>query len=119
MKNRSNALFVEDILISMQKIQRFIAEVEFETFVKDEMLIDALVRNFEIIGEASKTIPEDIRQQWPDIPWHRMIGLRNVVIHRYFEVDVDELWRIAHENVPEVLPKIEAMLKAMEEKEKR
>ena len=121
MKNRTSILFVEDILISMRKIQRYISGLDFKAFEGSELLIDALVRNLEIIGEASRAISDEIRAQWPDIPWHLMIGLRNVVIHRYFEVDLEGIWRIVHENIPETLPKIEEMLKKLEaqEKEKR
>jgi uncharacterized protein with HEPN domain len=110
MKERPYKLRVEDILISMEKIEKYVADKGFEQIVRDELLIDAVVRNLEIIGEASRHVPEEIRSQWPGIPWHRMAGLRNVVIHQYFDVDLEALWKIVSDNLPETKLKIKEML---------
>jgi uncharacterized protein with HEPN domain len=119
MRNRSYTLFVKDILVSIDKIGRFLHGMSFEQFVKDEMLIDGVVRNLEIIGEASRTIPESLKKQLPDIPWKSMIAFRNLAIHEYFQLDLSITWKIITKDLPETRPKIEAMLKAMDEKEKR
>jgi uncharacterized protein with HEPN domain len=94
----------------MDKIERYIKGLTYETFVKNEMIVDAGIRNLEIIGEASKNIPEDVRKKYPDMPWRRMIGLRNITIHEYFGVDLGIIWEIITRNLPETRPKIAAML---------
>ncbi len=77
------------------------------------MLVDAVLRNLEIIGEASKNIPKEVRTEHPEIPWSNMIGLRNIVIHKYFEVDVEITWNNATKNIPETKPKIKDMLEEL------
>jgi len=119
MKNRSYLLFVKDILVSIDKIGRFMHGMSFEHFVKDELVIDGVVRNLEIIGEAARTIPLSLRNDYPDIPWKGMIALRNLAIHEYFQLDLSITWKIISKDLPETKPKVEAMLKVMEEKEKR
>jgi len=118
MKKRTYEMFIEDILEAMGKISSYTKSFTFEMFEKNEMIIDAVIRNLEIIGEASKNIPGEVREKYPDIPWRRMIGLRNIVIHEYFGVDLDIIWEIITRNLPETRPEIEDMLKdSHEEKE--
>jgi len=74
MKRRNYKLFVEDIVDAMNKIERYIKDLTYETFIKNDMAVDAVVRNMEIIGEASKNLPEDVTADYPDIPWKRMIS---------------------------------------------
>ncbi len=73
--------------------------MSFGDFMQDEKTIDA-VRNFEIIGEASKRIPDDFKTEHPEIEWRRIIGFRNRIIHEYFGIDYENLWRIKNENIP-------------------
>lgn len=112
MKKKDYKLFVEDILMAMNKIERYIKGLTYETFVENDMAIDAVIRNLEIIGEASKNLPEEVKVKYPDIPWKRMVGLRNIAIHEYFGVDLEIIWEIITRNLPETKPKIEAMLKS-------
>jgi len=77
-----------------------------------------VIRNLEIIGEASKYITKDMRAQYSEIPWKKMAGLRNVVIHEYFGVDLSIVWEIITRNIPEVKPLLEEVLKKIEEEEK-
>jgi len=113
MKERSYRMFAEDILEAMDKIERYTRGLTYETFVKNEMVVDAVMRNLEIIGEASRNIPEDIRGKYPDIPWKRMVGLRNIAIHQYFGVDLGIVWEIITRNLPETRPMIAEMLKGL------
>ncbi len=69
-------------------------------FKKNELVMDAVIRNFEIIGEASNNIPLKVQQTYPDIPWRQMIALRNFLIHEYFGVDVSTVWQTAHIHLP-------------------
>lgn len=81
MNKRTYIVFIEDIIDSIEKIERFISGLNIETFSCDELIRDAVLRNLEVIGEASKNIPENVREKYLNIPWKRMIGLRNIVIH--------------------------------------
>ena len=72
----------------MDKIERYVKSLSFEEFAPNDLIIDAVLRNLEIIGEASRNIPDVIREKFTDIPWKRMTGLRNIVIHKYFSVDL-------------------------------
>ena len=113
MKKRTYKMFVEDILESMNKIERYIKGVDYEGVAKNEMVMDAIMRNLEIIGEAAKSIPDAVREKYPDIPWKRMVGLRNIAIHRYFGVDLSIIGEIVTKNLPETKPKIETMLESL------
>jgi len=117
MKKMSSRLFVEDILEAMDKIERYIKDLTYDAFLKNEMVIDAVIRNLEIIGEASRNIPDDFREKHPDIPWKRMIGLRNLAIHKYFGVDLSIIWQIMTRNLPETKAGILAILKSIKEEE--
>lgn len=75
--------------------------MEFAEFKRNYLIVDAVVRNFEIIGEASKNIPERIRHKYPSVPWRKMIGLRNLISHEYFGVDYEMIWTITKENLPQ------------------
>jgi uncharacterized protein with HEPN domain len=88
-------IYLEDILKSMLRITEYIDAKNFTDFKKNYMLVDAVVRNFEIIGEASKNIPLKIQKQYPEIPWKKMYGLRNLISHEYFGIDYEMLWEIA------------------------
>ena len=109
MKRREYKLFIEDILEAMDKVERYIEGMNYEMFIKNELVADAIVRNLEIIGEASKNIPEKVRENHPEIPWSRMMGLRNIAIHEYFGVDLSIIWEIVTKNLPETRPKISAI----------
>jgi len=115
MKKRSYIVFIEDILSSMEKIERYVSNSNYETFEENEMIVDAVIRNLEIIGEASKNIPDDIRKRYSDIPWKRMVGLRNIAIHEYSEVDLKTIWRIIKKNLPETKQDILKILDNMKE----
>ncbi len=93
MYKRSPELFIQDMLEAIEKIERYTELVEdLEDFMKKDIVVDAVLRNLEIIGEAARNIPEEIRSKYPEIPWNRVVGLRNVVIHGYFVVDLEIIW---------------------------
>ncbi|MBU2649660.1 MAG: DUF86 domain-containing protein [Bacteroidetes bacterium] len=109
---RQYNLYLEDILKSMQRIQEYIDNKSFDDFKKNYMVVDAVVRNFEIIGEASISIPETIRTKYPKVPWKKMYGLRNLISHEYFGIDYEMLWEISTVNLPENIKDLIAVIES-------
>ncbi|MDG6219012.1 MAG: DUF86 domain-containing protein [Candidatus Thermoplasmatota archaeon] len=101
---RSYRLFVEDILTSVDKIENYISDLYYDDFIENHMVVDAVLRNLEIIGEAANNIPDEIRNKFSNIPWKKMIGLRNLVAHGYFGIDMTIIWEIITKNIPETKP---------------
>lgn len=104
-------MFVEDILDSIKKIEKYIKDLKYSDFENNDLIVDAVVRNLEIIGEAARNIPENVRQANPNVPWSRMIGLRNVTVHEYFGLDLSVIWEIARKNLPETKQSVVKLLK--------
>jgi uncharacterized protein with HEPN domain len=100
MSNREIQLLLEDILEAAKKILSYTSGMSFDDFISDDKTIDAVVRNFEIIGEAANRVPEDFKSDHPEVEWRRMTGLRNRIIHEYFGVNYATVWKIKEENIP-------------------
>jgi uncharacterized protein with HEPN domain len=113
-KARKYEFYLEDIVVSMERIQQYISEIEFIQFKQKYIIVDAVIRNFEIIGEASKNIPDIITSKYPEIPWRKMYKLRNIISHEYFGIDYEMIWEIAKNEMPKNL----SDLKLLIEKEK-
>jgi len=110
MSKRSPLLLLEDILDACVKIQSYTRNLAFEEFKENEMIIDAVIRNFEIIGEAANRLPDDFKDAHPEIDWHRIRGFRNRIVHDYFGVDLAILWKIKNENLPNLIKQIQYLL---------
>jgi uncharacterized protein with HEPN domain len=82
--------------------------------LSDEKTIDAVIRNFEIIGEASSRVPEDFKSDHPEIEWRRIIGFRNRIIHEYFGIDYKQVWKIREENISELIDFVEQAITDLE-----
>ena len=107
---RSWRFRIEDILESLDKIDRYIAGIEYDAFLADDKTIDAVERNFEIIGEAVANLPGEVLARYPEIPWSKMRGLRNILAHEYFGVDVSIIWQTAQEDLPPLRPQLQRIL---------
>jgi len=114
---RDPLIFLEDIVESLSKINRYIEGLEYSDFAKDEKTIDALIRNLEIIGEAVKNIPDSIRKKYPEVEWKEAAALKDVLIHDYFGVDLESLWDTIHNNLPEFGEKISIVYQKESQKE--
>jgi uncharacterized protein with HEPN domain len=110
---RSYKLYLEDILVAIKKIDAYSRGLTLVRLKRDKMVIDAIVRNLEIIGEASKNIPNKIRDKSPDIEWKKICGLRDILAHEYFGVDVQILWDIIRSKLPDLKKKITRLLKSI------
>ena len=102
MSQRTYCIFLDDILEAITKIDRYTATLSEAEFKQADIVVDAVLRNLEVIGEAARNIPDNLRQQYSHIPWQRIVGLRNVVIHAYFNVDLNIVWQIIKVNLPTV-----------------
>jgi len=102
MKERDYGDFVQDILDSINDVENFIDGMEFEDFIKDKKTIYSVVRAIEIMGEAAKNVPEQVRKKYPDVPWKPIAGMRDKLIHGYFGVDLEILWETAKDDVPQL-----------------
>jgi len=111
---RDPKLYLKDILVAMDAIEQFVEEVDFETFKNDDMMTSAVIRKFEIIGEATKKIPEEIKQQYPAIPWKDMSGMRDRLIHFYFGIKYELVWETIKKEIPKVKPSLSKILDDLE-----
>ncbi|MEO5361791.1 MAG: DUF86 domain-containing protein [Nitrospirota bacterium] len=93
MSNRDYRLFQHDIYEAASKIEEYTNSMDFDSFSDNRMAADAVVRNFEIIGEASTHILNEIKTKYPDIPWNKIKAMRNVIIHDYFGIDYETIWK--------------------------
>lgn len=101
--SRDYRVFVDDILEAVGKIQNYTSGMSFEELKQDAKTLDAVIRNLEIIGEAAKKIPENIRLKTPLIEWKRIAGLRDILIHEYFGIDIVIIWDILQNKLPTLL----------------
>ncbi len=102
MSKRSDLLLVEDIVEAIEKIERYVLNMEWDTFQADERTCDAVVRNLEIIGEASNRLSPEFRQRNTSIDWFKIVGLRHRIVHGYFGVDLAIIWQIIQRDLPDL-----------------
>lgn len=98
--SRDIGLYIDDILESMDKIQAYIETVGEDEFYSDSEKQDAVLRRMLVIGEATKNIPAEFRTKYPDVPWQKMAGLRDIIVHQYFGVTLGLIWRVANSDLP-------------------
>jgi|CZCB01.1.fsa_nt_gi uncharacterized protein with HEPN domain len=115
MINRNYIMYLEDIIHCIEKIEQYTEKLSYEEFTKNSLVIDAVIRNLEVIGEATRNVPEEITQHYPDVPWKSMIGLRNILIHEYFGVDLEIVWEIIKYDLPNTKPLVSHVLEKLKE----
>lgn len=102
--------YIQDIIESMNNALKFIDNMSKEEFIQDDKTIYAVIRAIEIIGEASKNIPEEVRVKHPDIPWKDMAGMRDKVIHEYFGVNIERVWLTVKDDIPRIKPLMQKVI---------
>jgi uncharacterized protein with HEPN domain len=109
MSERDTRLLLEDMLESANKINRYVGLMSYDEFIEDEKTVDAVIRNFEIIGEAANRIDPDYKLTYPNIEWNRMRGFRNRVIHEYFGIDYEIVWAIIQDDLNDLIGQLEGL----------
>jgi uncharacterized protein with HEPN domain len=107
---KDDRLYLEHIRQAAEKIATFCAAGQDE-FLRNPMLHDAVVRNFEIIGEAAKRLSEEAKRKTPDVPWRQVAGFRDILIHQYMGVDLEEVWNVVQTHLPALRRAVEELLK--------
>lgn len=108
---RDHTIYLQDILDAVEAIRSFVNEMDFAQFCEDDKTSSAVIRKFEIIGEAAKNIPLNIRQCNPHIPWSEMAGMRDKLIHAYFGVDYQLVWQTIKNRLPGIYDQISLLRK--------
>ncbi len=103
--------YLRDMLENAEKALSFVQGMDYDDFCTDDKAVYAVIRAFEIIGEAARQIPEDVRQANPKIQWREIAAMRNKLTHEYFGVNTKVIWRTVHEDVPVIIPLLKKMLK--------
>ena len=107
---RKPELYLKDILASMQAIEGFVQDVEFKDFKVNDEKSSAVIRKFEVIGEAAKNVPEEVKRKYPETSWRDMMGMRDKLIHFYFGVNYEIVWQTIKDIIPQIKPLIQNIL---------
>ncbi len=102
MPERDWKLFLRDIITYIERIETYVGGLGRKDFFADQKTMDAVMRNLEIIGEAAKKLPENIKEKYPNVAWRKLAGLRDILIHHYFGIDEDIIWDVLASKIPEV-----------------
>lgn len=111
---RDYKLYIKDILNCVLKTEEFIGDMSYRGFIEDDKTSSAVVRKLEIIGEASKNIPKEIRMKYKEVPWSDMAKMRDKITHFYFGVDYEIVWKVIKERLPTLKQQIQKLLKEVE-----
>ena len=110
MSKRSSRLLLEDLLLNIEKITEYTSGLSFDNFLEDSRTSDAVIRNFEIIGEAANRLPDEMKEKFPEIDWYRIRGFRNRIVHDYMGIDYQMVWLIKENYLPKLKAQIQNIL---------
>jgi uncharacterized protein with HEPN domain len=109
--------YIQDIIDSIAESGGFVQGMTYEAFTGDKRTVNAVIRSLEVIGEASKNVPQNLRDRYPGIPWKKMAGMRDKLIHEYFGVDLEIVWQVVTSELPPLLPNLKIMLTDIEDRQ--
>ena len=104
MKDRDLRDYINDLVEACEDILSFTRGMSYSDFAGDKKTVNAVIRSLEVIGEATKKLPISFRDSYPDVPWKRMAGMRDKLIHEYFGVDKRMVWQVVERHIPDILP---------------
>lgn len=107
---RQDDLYLLDMLVAARKAARFAADVTYSQFEGSDLHQNAIIKVVEIVGEAASRVSEVTKEAHPEVPWQEIVGLRNRIVHAYFEIDLELIWQIVHEDVPVLIDRLEQMV---------
>ena len=107
---RSDEQFLADIIEAADAIARFVTDIDREAFLNDELRQSAVMQKIGVIGEAAGKISQNLRDQYPDVDWPKIVGMRNILVHSYFSVKLGIVWQTATQSVPDLRVKIANIL---------
>jgi uncharacterized protein with HEPN domain len=108
-KTRELTDYLKDIVTAIADVEEFTRGMSYEVFAADKKTVYAVIRSLEVLGEATKHIPASFRKKHPDIPWSKMAGLRDVLIHNYMGVDLKSVWKVTQDRLLELKPLVEGL----------
>ncbi len=111
---RDYKLYLEDILAAIVRINIYTQSIDFDTFHNDSQKVDAVLYNLEVIGEAAKNVPLDLRNAYSNIEWRKIAGLRDIIVHEYFGVSLEIVWDVIQNKLPDLSRQIIEILKKAE-----
>ncbi len=98
--SRHYRLYLTDIRTAIERIERYVEGFDYAQFCDNQLVIDGVMRNFTVMGEAAKNVPDEIRTKYSDVPWRAIGSFRDVLTHEYFRIDLEEVWKIIEERLP-------------------
>ena len=108
---KDSLLYIEHMLEAVRLIQEYSRGVSYDEFAQNKELQDAVVRRLEIIGEASNRVPEEIKSAYPQVPWKKILGMRNIIVHDYMGVDLQEVWNVIQHDLASLKGILEKIFK--------
>lgn len=106
--HKDDLAYLDHILLCIRKIKKYVKGLSKDEFIKNDMIQDAVIRNFEIIGEASKNISPEFKKKFPDVPWKEIAGMRDKLIHHYMGVDIEVIWKSVKQDIPSLTKELKS-----------